>query len=774
VSRRPRPRAGELLRSLPADYQTASQQPPPAGLLEQLLAAVRAEFRVDVLVPRVGDPIFGGPPCAVAGCDRAGEHRQTGLCRGHAHRWRKQGRPDLATYLATTPPRTHGRGKVQPCEVSWCRRGTRGPGLCGRHTRRWQRAGRPELAGWIAAVVRDEADPAPVCQLVSCELWRDTERQPFCRPHMTRWFAWRRRTGGGDIHEFIRFCDSHGVDAFDLRQLSPQLKLELQYALQCRADERRGKLRPRDVGITVRFLNGNPAPSLLSWPQEVWDAKFCVFIPSASRGYSLPLAFLRYAHRKVEDLACGQGWETEFHRDVWELRRVGITGGPPRLRFDRIPQPWLRQLAKRWARWRLTTRTSAGHVAKCLRNLNEFAAFLAAPTVQVASPAELTRDVLERYAAVIASKPWAARTRGYCIGTVQTFLHAVRQHRWDDGQLPAGAAFFPEDYPERPRLAPRFLSEVVMAQIERPDNLARIADPTSRLLTMILIATGLRIGDATRLPHNCIVHDQQGAPYLHYWNHKLKREGLVPIDEELVAGIQDQQARVLQRWPEPPLLLPRQTANPDGRWPLSPTTYRRQLDRWLEDCDVRDESGRRAHITPHQWRHTFGTRLINKDVPQETVRKLLDHDSYQMVGHYARLHDQTVRRHWEKARKVNVQGEEVHLDQDGPLADAAWLNNRVARAKQALPNGYCGLPLQKTCPHANACLTCPVFISTPEFLPLHREQRGRTLQLIATADANGQTRMVEMNRQVLTNLDRMIAKLEADDAAAPKEAADAG
>ena len=38
---------------------------------------------------------------------------------------------------------------------------------------------------------------------------------------------------------------------------------------------------------------------------------------------------------------------------MWELRRLGIEGRK-RLRFDGIPQPWLRQLAKRFARWRLS------------------------------------------------------------------------------------------------------------------------------------------------------------------------------------------------------------------------------------------------------------------------------------------------------------------------------------------------------------------------------------------------------------------------------------
>ncbi len=95
-----------------------------------------------------------------------------------------------------------------------------------------------------------------------------------------------------------------------------------------------------------------------------------------------------------------------------------------------------------------------------------------------------------------------------------------------------------------------------------------------------------------------------------------------------------------------------------------------------------------------------GTRLINQDVPQEVVRRILDHDSAQMTAHYARLHDTTVRRHWEAARKVDSSGRPVVIDPDGPLADAAWANQRLGRATQALSNGYCGLPVQRSCPHA--------------------------------------------------------------------------
>jgi hypothetical protein len=142
------------------------------------------------------------------------------------------------------------------------------------------------------------------------------------------------------------------------------------------------------------------------------------------------------------------------------------------------------------------------------------------------------------------------------------------------------------------------------------------------------------------------------------------------------------------------------------------------------------------------------------------VQKILDHDSPAMTAHYARLSDKTVREHWERARKVNAEGQPVQIRADGPLGDAAWAKQHLSRATQSLPNGYCQLPLVKTCPHANSCLTCPMFVTTAEFLPQHHAQRQATLHIISAAEASGHARVAEMNRQVAGNLDKIIATLE--------------
>jgi len=83
---------------------TTAETPTRGSLLEKLIAAVRPEFRVDVLIANPDDPVLGVKPCDISGCDRPIKHR--GMCNGHHLRWKNAGSPDLATFKAdqTSPP----------------------------------------------------------------------------------------------------------------------------------------------------------------------------------------------------------------------------------------------------------------------------------------------------------------------------------------------------------------------------------------------------------------------------------------------------------------------------------------------------------------------------------------------------------------------------------------------------------------------------------------------------------------------------------------------
>ena len=644
-------------------------------------------------------------------------------------------RPEFRSDVLVFDPRDPVFGGPA-CAVPGCVRAARGRGLCpGHHQRWWRTEGRPDLARFIAAT-----DP----QVAG-------------------------RFGKSAASGVVPACESQ----VSLAALAPQLRLEAQYVLQCRRDEQLARTPVTTAARMVRLLAGLPITSLLDWDEQTFRTSFGRPAPKDTG----PRALVIYGLRKLEDLSEGHGWEAEYPRDVWRLRRLGRRtgdGSPSRLCFDAIPQPWLKELAKRWVRWRLSSGLGSTAAARCVTVITRFAQFLAAPPVAIAQLAEVDRPVLERYLADLHAEFAGRPVHRTHVGLLNQFFAAIRQHGWGPS-LPATATFYPEDYPKDRELLPRAVAEHVMAQVEQASNLDRWDKPAYRLVTLILIRCGLRVSDALKLPFGCVALDAGGAPYLRYRNHKMNREALVPIDEQLQQLIAEQQQRVLQRWPGGvPVLFPRPLTNPDGHKPVGSTTYRDALHRWLRLCDIRDEHGQLVHLTPHQWRHSLGTRLINRDVPQEVVRRILDHDSHLMTGHYARLSDTTIRRHWERARKVGANGETVTLDPDGPLAEASWAKQRISRATQALPNGYCSLPLVKTCPHANACLTCPMFVTTAEFLPQHRQQHQQLLQIITTAEARGQARMAEMNRQVAGNLEKIITALGGSEARTQEAAADAG
>ena len=119
------------------------------------------------------------------------------------------------------------------------------------------------------------------------------------------------------------------------------------------------------------------------------------------------------------------------------------------------------------------------------------------------------------------------------------------------------------------------------------------------------------MSDALKPAFDCLVSDTDGAVYLRYVNHKMKREALVPLYEQLVALIGEQQQQVRRRRPTGcRLLFPRPIKNIDGRQSLSSSTYR--LAAWpptAGSSTVRSATSTASPCTspPHQWRHTLGT-----------------------------------------------------------------------------------------------------------------------------------------------------------------------
>jgi hypothetical protein len=166
-------------------------------------------------------------------------------------------------------------------------------------------------------------------------------------------------------------------------------------------------------------------------------------------------------------------------------------------------------------------------------------------------------------------------------------------------------------------------------------------------------------------------------------------------------------------------------------------------------------------FSPHRLRHTLATEMLNQGVSQRAIQDYLDHSSPDMTAVYAKLLDSTLRAEFDAyQQRVNIRGERIAVLPDDVPDDAVLLKERIARAKQTLPNGYCGLPLQLECPHPNACLSCDAFLTDARFRPVLEDQLERTRELLGHARTAGHERVIEINTRDEASLVAMIDALD--------------
>ncbi len=726
-----------------------------SGWERLLLETVRPEFRVEVFVAPRGSPLLGSG-CAVAGCTGYGYHRPWGratgraLCALHGQEWQRQGRPEIDAWVAQAKPLRALR-PLRSCSVPGCRRSTRSWGRCGGH-----RAGQEG-----ASEVGDE-----VCRVEGCE-FPTVPGRLLCDTHQDRYRARNDIRAHKGIEPasvetylgFVRAERERAAGAYVLRPVSGTLRLELQYLLQHEADVGR-QVNPRRFNDLVELLSRQPSPSLLSRSADEWR-----LVADGARRYAALGALLAYARERLCELRDGAA--DPWAPDRWRMARLplGAEYAHDKTRsvnFAAIRRGWLRELLKRWARYRLQSGTMAPQgVSHALWSFKELERFCDLSEMELADAEQLSRRLLEDFLDHVSRRPLAKNTKHGMLRHVKVVLDDVERHGWV--RLQRDARYFRDELPSQSHALPRFIEETVMRQLESEEALARIGDETTITAVIVLMETGLRSQDALLLEADPIVLLADGSPVLRFVNHKRRREAAIPISDRLLERIRYQQQRNAQAFPNgSPWLLPGIGGrNGQGQQPYHYATLLTRVTKWLAGLELVDAQGAPVTVTPHQFRHTLGTRMINEEIPLEVIRRMLDHGSLSMTQVYARLSDRKLREHFDNFHeRINRRGEKVTLQRDGVLGEATWTKERLARARQALPNGYCGLPLQQRCPHPNACLSCESFLTDLTFLAQHRDHLARVEEQLANARASGWERIVESNESDRINLIKIIEGLD--------------
>jgi len=585
-----------------------------SGWERLLLESVRLEFRVEVLVAAQGSPLLGSG-CAVAGCTGYAYHRPWGrgtgraLCSMHGQEWRRQGSPEIDAWVASAKPPRALR-PLGACAVSGCRRSAWSWGRCRAH--RLRREGTSEVGDGF-------------CRVDGCKFPTMPERS-LCDTHQDRYRA-RNDIKPLDLETYLRLVRAErerAAGAYVLRPVSGTPRLELQYLLQHEADSGR-QVNPRRFNDLVGLVAGERVPSVLSREVEEWHR----VAETDSRRYAALGALLAYAHERLCELRDGAA--DPWAPDRWRMARLPLGteyahDKTRSLNFAAIRRGWLRDLLKRWARHRLQSGTMAPQgVSHALWSFKELERFCDLSNRELADAAQLSRRLLEDFLDHVARLPLAKNSQHGMLRHVKVVLDDVERHGWV--RLQRDARYFRDELPSQSHALPRFIDETVMRQLESEEALARIGDETTITAVIVLMETGLRSQDALLLEADPIVVLADGSPVLRFVNHKRRREAAIPISGRLLARIRYQQQRNAQAFPNgSPWLLPAIGGrNGQGQQPYSYGTLLTRLTKWLAGLELRDAQGAPVTVTPHQFRHTLGTRMINEDIPLEVIRRMLDH-----------------------------------------------------------------------------------------------------------------------------------------------------
>ena len=600
-----------------------------------------------------------------------------------------------------------------------------------------------------------------VCSVSGCPLRSEGPNQHLCRHH---YISWRWSGRPTDLDAWTARLSERPRPRIQLGRLSPSLRLEVAYGLQLWSQDGTRYMRPAIAQRAVRFLVTSGITSLLDVHLEDWDS-WWKNIPGVRLADAKGKQFLHQTRIGLDELfhESEDPWSVQFPLDRWDLQMLGLSTSRQRsLNFQSIVQPWLQQLAKKWARWRLLRGISASAVGDSLCGVISLSRNIARRDGHNGRPEALDRVRLELWLTDLAIeyRERPAQRASY-IRYVGLLLRDNLLHDWVP-EIPRTARI-ERDAPTVRRPARRTISDYVLRQISAPASLARFPSDDGRLLIRLGLACGLRLSDARQLPFDCLIYDPEDNPYLAWINRKTSNEpGYFPISNDLAKHIRVQQIATTTRFPHgSPWLFPATANNVTGSKALRHDRPRLQLRRWLEDLNVTNEKGERVNITYHQFRHTLATRMLNQGVPLSVVQELLGHSSPETTALYARYNLDTLRRHWQRTLP-STEGE-AFTRRPEPEAKAqgttGGVNPDVVSPAVTLPHGRCGAPPQISCEFANPCLGCQFFDTDPTYRAQHERQRANTVEAINAAQCRGHTRVVENNERTLIALDALLASL---------------
>ncbi|GHO86061.1 hypothetical protein KSZ_40670 [Dictyobacter formicarum] len=325
------------------------------------------------------------------------------------------------------------------------------------------------------------------------------------------------------------------------------------------------------------------------------------------------------------------------------------------------------------------------------------------------------------------------------------------------GPRPPRFLIWKEDIPGMPETLPRpvppdvldqldLLLEQAVQAIQHNQSFARLS-PTLWDAILILRYTGMRAEDLCHLKapdehgrNGCLDQDSDGYWWIriyHQYN-KMKRDHRIPT--KLTDGVVDAIHRQRERTNHLPDHFGEHYLFRTETGILSRGTVDTALKRLAPLLKHEDQP---YAISPHQFRHSVATDMIETGVDIYTVKEFLGHKSLAMTEKYIKVYLKSLKAKYDayRVKKQHTYASEmienqVQVKQHEGEVDGGWVEGKVGKLYLSpLPDGAgnCAhLPMHDPCPDVPHCPTCPKLRATKRHL-LMWENKVKNLRLTVEA-----------------------------------------
>ncbi len=467
--------------------------------------------------------------------------------------------------------------------------------------------------------------------------------------------------------------------------------------------------------------------------------------------------------------------------DSWDMRLLKpdypkhLTPSQFVIDFSRIANPLLRQQVKSYFRAHLPKWKASSFRSK-MTHLRPFLVHLS-PELDIET---MTRSHIE--ALLLSIAHLSNYTVRRCLFEARKMLEYMATSPAWTGPRPQRFLIRNEDFPPEPDTLPRPIPPDVLDQLdlllEQATQLMKAGQTPSFLpptvwdALVILRHTGMRYEDLAHLKapdaqdrHGCLEQDSEGYWWIRiaHHNNKMGKDHRIPT--KLTDGVVDAIHRQRERVKALPdhfeahyLFRSQQGIYTYGGFVSALGRLGRHLT----------HEGHPYTITPHQFRHTIATDMIEQGVDIYTVKEFLGHASLQMTERYVQVYLKSLKAKYDAYRVKKQQtyasemmANQVQMTQPQSDVDGGWVEGKVGKLYLSpLPDGIgnCAhLAMLDPCPDVPHCPTCPKLRANKRHLPVWESKATNLLITVEALRANpAYARARQKHEQELAHAEKVI------------------